>query len=186
MSQDNDDVPGVPTHWMSKNIRSILAFEHKITSLPDPSSEEPDEADHPSGEDLEEAREELRLRLLNELRASFRNELVADAELPSAVYEEVLFSYLSARVRRSFGYFHAIARAQKLVHDANNDVGDLAFRVDVNKTTTLLDHLDDIYFMRTLCTGLGVQPEDADRIVAHLIDRFFGPKDGSGKKDNST
>lgn len=178
MSHDNDDAPGVPTHWMSKNIRSILAFEHKITSL----TAAPDDADaeqsaQPPAEVLEEAKEELRLRLLNDLRASFRNELVADAELPSAVYEEVLFSYLSARVRRSFGYFHAIARAQKLVHDANNDVGDLAFRVDVSKTTTLLDHLDEIYFMRTLCTGLGVQPKDADRIVDHLIDRFFGPKD---------
>lgn len=170
-----------PLKERARALATIASFENKIRILfqdyADTTEDEFDEEGTPieelRAEALEEKAEELRNELLENLKSQFTK---AARDAPSKAYEEILYSLLIDRLRRTFGYFQAIERARIDAFNMNNLVGDKAFDIDVPKITKLLSSIDEVYFVRQLCLGLGLTPDLIEQIVGYQIQREFKPK----------
>jgi len=92
------------------------------------------------------------------------------------VYEAILYDALYDQLKRAFGYYKAIDRYKKNIQEFNDGLGNQALSFEEDKLK-ILEHIDDLYFARLIATGLGIMPEDVDKIVGCLIERFFAKKD---------
>lgn len=135
--------------------------------------EQPQRIPEIDGEALHDRLEGLRDSLFVRLRGHFSK---ADKDLPSKTYEEIVYTLISDRMRRYYGYYEAIRRAEEDARQLNHEAGDQVFKIDINSIQKLLSSVDEIYFIKYLCTGLGLEPTITDRIVNHQIDREFKPK----------
>jgi DNA repair exonuclease SbcCD ATPase subunit len=95
------------------------------------------------------------------------------------VYEAVLYDALYDQLKRSVAYYKAYEKHKKNLKEFNNALGERIFEVmdedrfiDDDKLK-ILDHLDTIYFVRLISLGLGIMPEDTDKIINHMIDEYF-------------
>lgn len=182
MTTDKDDLlTHAPLEERSKALATIASWESKIRILfqdyADTLEETEPETEEESLEGHEEALQEqlegLRENLLEKLKAQFAT---VERDAPSKAYEAILHALLIDRMRRNFGYFTAISRVKVEAQQMNNMVGDQVFDVDAIKVTKLLSSIDEIYFVRQLCLGLGLPPYEIEQIVEYQIQREFKPR----------
>ena len=124
-------------------------------------------------EELQEQLEDIRADLLESLKSQFAT---VERDAPSKTYEAILYALLLDRLRRNFGYFAAISQIRVEAQAMNNMVGDQVFDVDAPKIAKLLSSIDEIYFVRQLCLGLGLPPYEIEQIVEYQIQREFKPR----------
>ena len=174
---EKDSTTYAPLRERAHALATIAAWENRIRILfqdyADTQESEGEEEDPLSYEALEEQLDDLRGELLENLKAQFAE---VERDAPSKAYEAILYALLVDRLRRNFGYFQAIERARVDSHQMNNLVGDRAFDIDIPKITKLLSSIDEVYFVRQLCLGLGLPPQCIDDIVTYQIQREFKPR----------
>lgn len=171
------DLTYAPLEERAEALQTIASWESKIRILFQDyadtlEGEKPGDA-YAVEEQLEEELEELRSDLLENLKAQFGK---VERDAPSKAYEAILHALLIDRMRRNFGYFSAISRVRTEAQSMNSLVGDRVFDVDVNRVTKLLSSIDEVYFVRQLCLGLGLPPNEIKQIVDFQIQREFKPR----------
>lgn len=175
MTIDNDDIlTDAPLKERAQSLATIASYESKIRILlQDYDSGDSDTDDALiEEEELQEELESLRCSLLEELKSQFSQ---VERDAPSKAYEGIVYSLLRDRLRRNLGYFSAIQRAEEEARRMNSLIGDNVFSINVPEVTKLLSSLDEVYFIRQLCTGLGLVG-DMDEIVSYQIAREFKPR----------
>jgi len=121
---------------------------------------------------LEEKLNELRSKLLVFLEPSLNQ--VDNIE---KAYEYALYDALKDQIKRSYAYYKAIERHKKDLKDFNDAIGERVLEFDSEKTENILNKFDEIYFIKVLASGLGIMPEDAQKIIDLVIAKSFSKKD---------
>ena len=162
----------------SNILGCIERFEKSLSAIPDRPylDEETEEVVHPIPELVADERTDLRLSFYSELTSLFSS-LTDPDHTPVSVYEKSVYLLLVDRMRRSFGYYQALSRAEAEVARRNSDIGDArALDVSVSDITNYLGKLDDIDFVRKLCGVLSIHEDDTENIVSNLISKEFSRK----------
>jgi len=161
----------------SQIMASIQKFEHQLSLIPDKSYlDEKGREVHPVPELVEEGRTELRLSFYSELNNLFTS-LREEGQLTTSAYEEAVYLLILDRMRRSFGYYQALARADAEINRRNADIGDAsALTLAVSEIQGVLSKLDDIDFTRSLCVSLGMDTGDTEEIIKCMIHKEFSRK----------
>lgn len=176
---EDQDINQIMLHERAKALTIIESWESRVRIL---FQDFVDLREEEEGiEDIEDLRnaqmqeqlETLREDLFEQLKAHFSE---TQRDVPSKTYEQAVYALISDRMRRYYGYYEAINRARTEANALNNEVGDQVFEVDITKVVKLLQSIDEIYFIKYLCTGLGLDPVYTDKIVNYQIDREFRPK----------
>lgn len=181
MTIEKDLLTRAPLEERAKALATIASWENKTRILFQDYANTVEDleegAEFPTPEvqeeELQEQLEDLRADLLENLKSQFAT---VERDAPSKAYEAILYALLIDRLRRNFGYFAAISQVRVEAQAMNNMVGDQVFDVDANNVAKLLSSIDEIYFVRQLCLGLGLPPHEIEKIVDYQIQREFKPK----------
>lgn len=184
MSAEKDLLTHAPLEERAKALATIASWESKIRILFQDYADTVEEleeleegeeapATEVQEEELQEQLEDLRADLLESLKSQFAT---VERDAPSKAYEAILYALLIDRLRRNFGYFAAISRIRVEAQAMNNMVGDQVFDVDARNVAKLLSSIDEIYFVRQLCLGLGLPIPEIEKIVDYQIQREFKPR----------
>jgi len=161
----------------SQIMARIQKFEYQLSLIPDKSYlDEKGREVHPVPELVEEGRTDLRLSFYSELNNLFTS-LREEGQLTTSAYEEAVYLLILDRMRRSFGYYQALARADAEISRRNADIGDAsALTLAVSDIQAILSKLDDIDFTRSLCVSLGMDSGDTEEIIKCMIHKEFSRK----------
>jgi len=161
-----------------KIIKCLQRFEDAISSVPNrPFLDENGEEVHPIPEVVEEERSDIRLSFYSELNSLFSVLSDSSNYVAASTYEESVYRLLLDRMRRSFGYYQALSRADAEIRRRNSDIGDAsALSLGVDSLLSTLSKLDTVDLTRSLCDSLGISESDTSQIIGCIIDKEFSKK----------
>lgn len=159
-------------------MKCLQRFEDAVSAVPDrPFLNENGEEVHPIPEVVEEDRRDIRLSFYSELNSLFSVLSDSDNYVAASTYEESVYRLLLDRMRRSFGYYQALSRAEAEVHRRNSDIGDAsALSLEIKSILSTLGKLDTVDLTRSLCKELSISEGDTSQIISCIIDKEFAKK----------
>jgi hypothetical protein len=160
-------------------LSAIQQFENQLLTAVQESPLDDEEnagSVSPVPEFLDEEKDQLREALYESIRHIFLNAQDSSSHFSSRFYEEAVYTLVADRIRRMFGYYNALRRAEEEILQNNQQIGDpKALEIALDSIQKLLAGLDEVDFVRNLGVSLGIFTPDLDEIVKHVIRKEFAP-----------